>query len=294
MSSGTMSRKTPSGKTASRKTSFRRTARWAPAAGLAALALTATACGGDDGATVQGVKLIEKGALTSCTHLPYPPFQSEDKKTGKVVGFDVDVIDLVAKRLGVTQKVVDTPFETMKTGSALNAGKCDIQMGGMTIKPDRTRFMDVSDPYFDATQSLMAKKGSGVRSLDDVKAKKLKLGSQASTTGEEFVRGKGFDPRSFDNSNAELDGLRTGQVAVIVQDDPVVRGWLKDPANSSFELVANLNTGEQYGMWMRKGHNPALVKLTNQVIAQARSDGSYKRIYEKWIGPMPPAAGGGS
>ncbi|WP_230420742.1 substrate-binding periplasmic protein [Actinomadura soli] len=271
----------------------RRTKRWALGAGLAAaLTLTATACGGDEGATVQGVKLIEKGALTSCTHLPYPPFQFEDKKTGKVVGFDVDIIDLVAKKLGVTQKIVDTPFETMKTGSALNAGKCDIQMGGMTIKPDRVKFMDVSSPYFDATQSLMAKKGSGITSLDDVKSKKLKLGSQAGTTGEDFVRGKGLDPRSFDNSTAELDGLRTGQVDVIVQDDPVVRGWLKDPANSAYEVVANLNTGEQYGMWMRKGHNPELVKMTNEVIAQAKSDGAYKRIYEKWIGPMPPAAGG--
>src|SRR5690606_11110163 len=183
---------------------------------------------------------------------------SEDKKTGKVGGFDVDLIDLVAKRLGVTRKVVDTPFETMRTGSALNGGKCDIQMGGMTIKPDRVKFMDVTDPYFDATQSLMAKKGSGVTSLVDVKAKKLKLGSQAGTTGDECVKGKGFDPRSYVNSTAELYGLRTGQVDVIVQDDPVVKGWLKDPANADYEIVANLNTGEQYGFWTRKGHNPEL------------------------------------
>lgn len=52
-------------------------------------------------------------------------------------------------------------------------------MGGMTITDERKRFMDVSDPYFDATQALMAKKGGGVASLDDVKSKKLKLGSQA-------------------------------------------------------------------------------------------------------------------
>ncbi|MGI5168601.1 substrate-binding periplasmic protein [Spirillospora sp. CA-253888] len=265
--------------------------RWTLAAATAALALTAAAgCGGGkDGATVQGVKLIEKGALTSCTHLPYPPFQVE--KDGKVVGFDVDLVDLVAKKLGVTQKIVDTPFETMKTGSALNAGKCDIVMGGMTIKPDRVATMDVSKPYFDATQALMAKKGSGITSLDDVKNKKLKLGSQASTTGEDHVKGKGLDPRSFDNSLAELDGLRTGQVDVIVQDYPVVQGWLKDPANAKYEIAANLETGEQYGFWIRKGHNPKLVEMTNQVIAEAKASGSYKAIYEKWIGPMPKEGG---
>ncbi|WP_131742850.1 transporter substrate-binding domain-containing protein [Actinomadura roseirufa] len=256
---------------------------------LAAVALSAAACGGGDGGTVQGVKLIKKDALTSCTHLPYPPFQVE--QNGKVVGFDVDLIDLVAKKLGVTQKIIDTQFETMKTGAALNAGKCDIVMGGMTIKPDRVTFMDVSKPYFDATQALLAKKGSPITSLDGVKTAKAKLGAQSGTTGEDFVKGKGLDPRSFDNSLAELDGLRTGQVDVIVQDYPVVRTWLKDPVNAKYAIAANLNTGEQYGFWIRKGYNPKLVELTNQVIEQAKADGTYKKIYEKWIGPMPKAGG---
>jgi polar amino acid transport system substrate-binding protein len=260
----------------------------AAAAAIGMTLAAAAACGGDEGATVQGVKLIKQGTLTSCTHLPYPPFQVE--QGGKVVGFDVDLVDLVAKKLGVTQKIIDTPFETMKTGSALNAGKCDIVMGGMTIKPDRVKFMDVSQPYFDATQALMAKKDSGITSLDDVKSRKLRLGSQASTTGEDYVKGKGLDPRSYDNSLAELDALRTDQVDVIVQDYPVVQNWLKNPADKAkFAIVANLNTGEQYGFWMRKGHNPELVKITNQVIAESKADGTYKRIYEKWIGPMPQA-----
>ncbi|TDD97138.1 transporter substrate-binding domain-containing protein [Actinomadura rubrisoli] len=267
----------------------RRTTRCALGATLAALALTASACGGDDGATVQGVKLIKKGALTSCTHLPYPPFQIE--QNGKVVGFDVDMVDLVAKRLGVTQKVVDTQFETMRTGAALNAGKCDIVMGGMTIKPDRVKFMDVSKPYFDATQALLAKKGSGITSLEDVKSRKIKIGSQAGTTGEDFAKDKGLDPRSFDNSLAVLDGLRTGQVEVIIEDYPVVQNWLKDPVNAKYAIAANLNTGEQYGFWMRKGDNPKLVEMTDQVIAQAKADGTYKKIYEKWVGPMPKTGG---
>ena len=117
------------------------------------------------------------------------------------------------------------------------------------------------------------------------------LQAAAQAKGLPWDSGKGFDPSSFDNSNAELDGLRTGQVDVIVQDDPVVKGWLKDPANSKYEIVANLNTGEQYGFWIRKDYNKKLVELTNQAIEQAKRDGTYKKIYEKWIGPMPAAAG---
>jgi polar amino acid transport system substrate-binding protein len=257
-------------------------------AGLAALALTAAACGGQGGATVQGAALVAKGAITTCTHLPYAPFQSE--RDGRVVGFDVDVVNLVAKRLGVTQNIIDTPFETIKTGSALNAGKCDLAAAGMTINADRAKFIDFSAPYFNATQALMAKKGTGVTSLADVKARRLRIGSQASTTGEDYVHRKGLDSISFKDSGSELNGLRSGQVNVIVADYPVVRGWLKDPVNSGFELVANLNTGEKYGFAVRKGRNPRLLALVDQVIAQSKADGAYKSIYEKWIGPMPAGA----
>ncbi|GAA4229930.1 basic amino acid ABC transporter substrate-binding protein [Actinomadura meridiana] len=260
---------------------------------VVALALTASACGGDDGATVQGVKLVKKNTLTYCTHLPYPPFESEDQKSGKVVGFDIEMVDLVAKRLGLSVKIFDTPFETMRTGASLNAGKCDIQVGGMTITKDRTRFMDVSVPYFDVTQAVMTKKGAGVRSLADLKTKKLSLGAQAGTTGEDLAKREGFDPRSYDNANAELDGLRTGQAKAILVDDPVARYWLRDPANAGLEIAVNVRTGEQLGYWFRKGHNPELVKLTNQIIQKARADGSYDRFYAKWIGAK-PAPGVGS
>lgn len=256
------------------------------AAGLAALALTASACGsGDSGVTVQGAKLIKKGELTTCTHLPYPPFQSI--QGGKVVGFDVDLIDLVAKKLGVTQKIVDTQFETIKTGSALNAGKCDLAAAGMTIKPDRAKLIDFTKPYFDATQALMGKKGQQFASLDEVKAKKLKVGSQSSTTGEEYAHDNKIDSVSFKDSQALLNGLRTGKVDVIIEDYPVVTGWLKDPANSAYAVVANFNTGEKYGFAVRKDKNKGLLDAINQVIDQSQKDGSYKTIYEKWIGPMP-------
>lgn len=256
------------------------------AALLCALALSAGACGGDQGATVKGAKLVRKGQLTTCTHLPYAPFQLEQR--GKVVGFDVDMIDLVAKRMGVPQKVIDTPFETIKTGAALNGGKCDIAAAGMTIKPDRAKFVDFSAPYFRATQGLMTKKGGGVAGLDALKGRKL--GSQAGTTGEDYVREKGLDPRSFENSQAELDGLRTGQVDVIVQDTPVVRYWLKDPANGAYELASELQTNEQYGYAVRKGDNPGLLRFVNEAIAGAKRDGTYKKLYEKWMGPMPAGA----
>ena len=236
-----------------------------------------------DAASTSGIKLVKSGELTTCTHLPYPPFQSIDN--GKVVGFDVALIDLVAKDLGVEQKVIDTPFENIKTGAALNAGQCDVAAAGMTITEERKKNLDFSLPYFDATQALLAKKGSGITSMDTAKDKKV--GSQASTTGEDYVKAHGADPVSFETSDAELNGLRSGQVQVIIQDLPVVNGWLKDSANSDFEIVANLDTGEQYGFAVKKDSNDELLAKINAALTKAKSDGTYDTIYSKWIGDKP-------
>ncbi|HWG93069.1 MAG TPA: transporter substrate-binding domain-containing protein [Mycobacteriales bacterium] len=258
-------------------------ARTALAVG-ALLALTACGGGSDTASTREdGVRLVQDGVLTTCTHLPYPPFQLE--QDGEIVGFDVELMDLVAADLGVEQEVVDTPFETIKTGADLNAGKCDVAAAGMTITEERQANLDFSDPYFDATQALLAKKGSGITSLEDAKGKRF--GSQSATTGEDFARAEGIDPVSFETSDAELNGLKSGQVDVIIQDLPVVSEWLKDPANSDYEIVANLDTGEQYGFAVKKDGNDELLAAINRVLADARSDGSYDAIYEKWIGQVP-------
>src|SRR5690349_23879862 len=95
----------------------------------------------DTGGETGGVKLIKAGVITTCTHLPYPPFQSKDA-SGKVVGFDVALVDLVAAKLGVKQEIVDTPFEGIKSGQDLNTGKCDIAAAGMTITDERKKVLD--------------------------------------------------------------------------------------------------------------------------------------------------------
>jgi polar amino acid transport system substrate-binding protein len=270
----------------------RRTRLLAATATTAGLVLVVAGCssssGGSAGATVKGVHVVKAGQLTTCTHLPYPPFQSE--VGGKVQGFDVSLIDLVAKNLGVKQQIVDTPFENFKTGAFLNSGQCDLAAAGMTITPERKKNVDFSDPYFEATQAVLVARSSGLTSLADVKVKGKKLGAQAQTTGEDYAKSKGYDPISFESSDAVLNGLRTGQVQAVVIDYPVVQGWLKDKANADkFRIVDNLKTGEQYGFTVKKGNKP-LLDAINKALKDAKADGTYKKIYEKWIGPYDASA----
>ncbi|GLZ10410.1 basic amino acid ABC transporter substrate-binding protein [Actinomadura sp. NBRC 104425] len=262
---------------------------WRPVLGavLAALALAAAACGGD-GATVQGVELVAKGRLTTCAQLPYPPF--ETRQGGRVVGFDVDMLDLVARRLGVTQRVVEVPFATMTNGEALDAQRCDVVMGAMAVTPERTERMDASKPYFDAAVALVVEKGSGITSLQEVEAGGLRLGTQSATAAERYVEDGDFDdPRSYDDPQTALKDLRAGKLDAVVLDYPAARNLLRTQAGSGVEITATPRTGERYAFWVRKNRNPALVRLIDQVIDRARADGTYDRLYRKWIGPLPDA-----
>ncbi|MEU4480966.1 basic amino acid ABC transporter substrate-binding protein [Micromonospora sp. NPDC023966] len=257
---------------------------------IAALAASAGCAKKEDGETqASGVKLVEKGKLTVCTHLPYAPFQSKDAG-GKVVGFDVDVMDLVAKDLGVEQTIVDTPFEGIKSGQDLNTGKCDAAAAGMTITEERQKVMNFSDPYFDATQALLVKTGKAYKSLDDLRGKKV--GVQSATTGRDYAKKfeqeKGLKLVEFEDLAAEQQALANGQIEAAVNDLPVWTEYIKEHPGG-FEVTAEFDTGEQYGFSVKKDGNPELLKKINEVLAKAKQDGTYDSIYEKWIGKKPNA-----
>ncbi|MBP2475635.1 polar amino acid transport system substrate-binding protein [Crossiella equi] len=250
---------------------------------VAALLLAATACGGGGGGTtVNGVPLAEAGKLKTCTHLPYEPFQFKDGD--KVVGFDVDLVNLVAKDLGVTQEIVDGPFDTIASGQDLNINKCDVAAAGMTITDTRKQNMDFSDSYFLATQALLVKKGSGLTSLESLKGKKL--GVQADTTGKVYAEknAAGAELVTFEDLGLLLESVKNGSIAAAINDDFVLKDYARK--NADTEMTSAFDTNENYGIGIRKG-NEALLKKVNEVLAKAKSDGTYATLYEKWFKEKP-------
>jgi polar amino acid transport system substrate-binding protein len=253
-------------------------------AAAAALTLAGCATDTDTVETESGAKLVKEGVLTVCTHLPYEPFQYTEK--GQVVGFDVDMMDLLAKELGVEQKIFDTPFEGIQSGQALNTGKCDIAAAGMTITDERARVIDFSEPYFEATQALLVKKGSGIEDLDDLAGKSLAV--QEATTGEIYAQENAPDDtelRSFEDLALLQTAVKTGQVDAGMNDNGVLFDYVRD--NPELEVATEFETGEQYGFAVKKDGNDELLDMVNEVIDQAREDGTYDKIYKKWFGTTP-------
>jgi len=251
------------------------------AAALMALALTGCKAGGDKTETASGVSVVKKGQLTVCTHLPYEPFQYQ--KNGKIVGFDVDLMNLVAKKLSLKQNIINTPFETIETGQAMNTGKCDIAAAGMTITDDRKKVIDFSDPYFDATQALLVKKGANIQNIDSLKGKTL--GVQVGTTGEKYANDKavpaGADLKVFEDLALELEAVKTGSVDAAINDNTVLYDYASK--NPDTTVPTEFDTGEQYGFGVAKGQNTELIKTVNQAFAQAHKDGTYDKLFKKYF-----------
>jgi polar amino acid transport system substrate-binding protein len=253
----------------------------------------ASACGSSDSSgktsaspAAAGVKLVTPGKLKVCTNVPYPPFQFP--QGNKTVGFDVDIIDLVAKKIGAQQEIISMDFNVIKSGAALNANRCDVAAAGMTILDERKKNLDFSRPYFPEYIALFTKKGAGVKTIEEAKAKGLKLGVQADTTSLDMAKSKGITPTEYKDSGKELLALQSGAVDAVLQDLPVVNDWMKKPdISSKFEIASEISTGAQYGIAVKKGGNPALLKVINDTITTAIKDGTWTRIYKQWIGSDP-------
>ena len=249
---------------------------------VVALSLLAAGCAKDDTSTTteSGVKLVEGGTLTICTHLPYEPF--EFTEGGEVVGFDPDVLKVAADAEGWDTKVVDISWETIVSGEALNTGQCDVAAGAMTITDEREAVMDFTDPYFEATQALMTKTGSGITSLEDLAGKTIAV--QDATTGADYVREnapKDAKIVTFEDSALMQQAVKTGKADAGVNDNGLLNYFVSQ--NDDVEVVTEFQTGESYGFSVKKGGNDELLSVINDAIA---SD-DYDTVYEKWFGTAP-------
>jgi polar amino acid transport system substrate-binding protein len=244
------------------------------------VALSACATDTPQVETESGVQVIKEGKLTVCTHLPYEPFQYN--KGGEVVGFDVDLMDLVAKDLDLEQEIVNTPFETIETGQAMATGKCDIAAAGMTITEERDQVIDFSDPYFEATQALLVKKGAGYDSLESLDGKTL--GVQVGTTGEEYANEnvpEGVELKVFEDLALLLEAVKSGTIDAAINDNTVLLDYAEQ--NPDTEMTTEFETGEQYGFGVAQGEDAELLDAVNEAFQKAHDDGTYDQLFEKYF-----------
>lgn len=223
------------------------------------------------------------------TDAAYAPFESQNEK-GEIVGLTIDVVTAVAQKAGIEVKFVNTPWEGIF--NALQQGDRDMLASSITITDERKQTMDFTNPYFDAYQLIAVKATSKVSKFDDLK--KLKVGVQTGTTGDEAVTkllGKNSTAiKRFESTPLALKELEAGGVDAVVADNGVVINYVTNNPGAKFKTVSDKAFApEQYGFAVKKGNTELLEKL-NKGLADIKADGSYDQIYAKYFGAAPAAA----
>ncbi len=223
------------------------------------------------------------------TDAAYAPFESQNEK-GEIVGFDIDVVTAIAAKAGIQVKFVNTPWEGIF--NALGQGDRDLVVSAVTITEERKGTMDFTEPYFDAVQLIAVKEGSKVAKFADLK--KLKVGVQTGTTGDEAVSkllGKtNTNVKRFESTPLALKELEAGGLDAVVADNGVVNHYVANNPGGKFKTVSDKEfVPEQYGIAVKKGNAELLAKL-NDGLKAIKADGSYDQIYAKNFGAPPAAA----
>ncbi len=270
------------------------TRRFLQIAGLSAAALLLAACGKKEEAPAPAPVASAPAPAPAKVYVvgtdaAYAPFESQNEK-GEIVGFDIEVVQAIAAKAGIEVKFVNTPWEGIF--NALGQGDRDMVVSAVTITEERKGTMDFSAPYFDAQQLIAVKETSKVAKFADLK--KLKVGVQTGTTGDEAVtklQGKtSTNIKRFESTPLALKELEAGGVDAVVADNGVVIHYVANNPGGKFKTVADKEfVPEQYGIALKKGNTELLEKI-NKGLADIKADGTYDQIFTKYFGAPPAKA----
>lgn len=213
-------------------------------------------------------------------------FGLKNPATGKVEGFDIDIAKALAKKILGDENKLELKEVTSKTRiQMLKNGDIDAIIATMTITEERKKEVDFSDVYFKAGQSLLVKKGSGIKDIADVK-KGVKVLAVKGSTSTNNIRAKAPEATvlEFENYSEAFTALKAGQGDVLTTDNAILYGMEKQDAN--YEVVGKIFTDEPYGIAVRKGETE-LTKVINELLKEMKASGEYDKLYEKWIGKKP-------
>jgi polar amino acid transport system substrate-binding protein len=238
--------------------------------------------GGDTGTTAAAeFDTISSGKLTVGSDIPYPPF--EQGRPPDYDGFDMNLINAIAEKLGLETEIKDTPFDTIFRD--LGQGKFDAVISGSTITDDREKVIDFGDPYFLAEQSLLVKSDSDIQTIDDLAGETV--GVQKGTTGEIYVKENAPDAeiRSYGEIDDAFNALTAGQVVAVIFDLPGTQEAAE--SKSGLEVRESYDTGEEFGIAFQED-NDALREAANEALQELKDDGTFEEFYKEWFKKAPP------
>ena len=215
------------------------------------------------------------GTLVMATNAEFPPY--EYREGDNVVGIDVEIGEAIAKSMGMELKVEDMAFDSIIV--AVDAGKADVGLVGLTVTEDRLMNVNFSDPYTTATQVVIVKDDSPITSPNDLEGKKI--GVQLGTTGDQYAGDiKDATVERYNKGFEAVQAMTQGKIDAVIIDREPAKVFVEQ--NEGIKMLDEAYTEEEYAIAIKKD-NEELLKKVNTALAELKSSGELQKILDKYI-----------
>ena len=222
------------------------------------------------------VTTVTEGVLTMGTNAAFPPYEYYEGDT--VVGIDAEIAQAIAEKLGLSLEIVDMDFNSIIT--AVQSGKVDVGIAGMTVEPDRLENVDFTDSYATGVQVVIVTEDSDIASVDDLEGKLI--GTQEGTTGWSYCSEDYGDDMviPYTNGATAVQALLDGKVDCVVIDQQPALSFVE--ANEGLKILETEYAVEDYAIAVSKD-NTALRDAINTALNELIEDGTVQGILDKYI-----------
>ncbi len=215
-----------------------------------------------------------KGKLYVGTNAEFPPFEYLDK--GEVVGFDIDLVKAIGKKLDMEIVIKDMAFDGLIP--ALETNKIDIVIAGMTASDERKMAVNFSTPYYTANQVIILNDNNNdIKTFDDLNGKLV--GVMLGFTGDVVVSEmKDVKSKKYNASYAAIMELQNNKIDAVVLDSETALNYVKN--NKGLKLAETSGEPEEYAIAISKKNSELLNKI-NTALDELKKDGTYETLLKK-------------
>lgn len=212
-----------------------------------------------------------------------PPWENKTE-SGEFEGFEVDIVNEIAKRMGAKAEIEGLDFKALFVASA--SKRVDIVISSLTITDERLKSQSFTQPYFQGALGIGVKEGSDIKDPAGLKGKIV--GSVATSFPEKWLKERaselGYSEyKSYDTTANLLTDLKNGRIDAAVNDIVGLRYAFTQM--KGLTVGAEIVTGEKFAMMMPKGSDK--LEQVNQIISDMKKDGTMAALYKKWLGTEP-------
>ena len=233
-------------------------------------------------AAVSRIDQIKKNGKLILATGNYRPFEYHDEKTNKIIGYDIDVAEAIAKKIGVPLEIKEMQFTGLIP--TLQNGQADLVIAAMYITPARKEIVDFADPYMDTGMVLAVRKdNTTIKSTKDLDGKVVgvKTGATSEKVAQEMKeKGAKIEIKSYKETVDYLLDLQNGRLDAAIND--LLNQLEYNKANPNVKIVGEPFTKAQLGIAVKKG-DKELLDLTNAVLKELKQSGEAEKMYKKWL-----------